>query len=265
MIKKLGYTLIKNQAEHILEQNGFTKLPIDLQKLAEKKDILVKPKNDCQDGVSGMLIRMGESYGILYATHLNNLGFENFSIAHEMGHYFLEGHPDQVLDINGIHESCAGFISQNQYEREADTFAASLLMPEDLFKDKMKEFGTGFEGIEAMAKVCNTSLTATAIRYVELSNYKIAVIVSTNGIVDYCCFSNSVFDLKDIEKPKKGDKIPRGTKTELLAANPGLVSGGERLYGETDFRDWLDSKKPKEAAEEAIGLGKYGKVLTVIS
>jgi Zn-dependent peptidase ImmA (M78 family) len=265
MTKKFDYTLIKNQAERILEQNQFTKLPIDPQMLAKKVNVLVQPKNDCREGVSGILLRQGEDYGILYATHLNNKGFENFSIAHELGHYFLEGHPEQVLNTDGIHESYAGFTSQNQFEREADTFAASLLMPEGLFKDKMKEFKRGFEGIEALANVCNTSLTATAIRYVELCDYKIAVIVSTNGIVDYCCCSNSVFDLKDIEKPKKGDKIPRGTKTELLAASPSRVSSGERLYDETDFRDWLDCKRSKEAAEEAIGLGKYGKVLTVIS
>ncbi|MDR1901769.1 MAG: hypothetical protein LBQ88_05730, partial [Treponema sp.] len=102
------------------------------------------------------------------------------------------------------------------------------------------------------------SLVANSLYYKELANISHFLILSAVKIY----IAGSV---KDLEKPNKGDKIPRGTKTELLAASPGRVSSGERLYDETDFRDWLDCKRSKEAAEEAIGLGKYGKVLTVIS
>jgi hypothetical protein len=116
-----------------------------------------------------------------------------------------------------------------------------------------------------MAKICNTSLTATAIRYAELTEGKVIVIVSTNGIIDYCCISNSVLDLKEIEKPKKGTKIPKGSATEQFTGNPSLLLKSEPLYCETDFRDWLECRKSKQAGEEVKGLGKYGKVLTVIS
>ena len=32
--------------------------------------------------------------------------------------------------VHGVHRSRAGYISQDRYEREADCFAAGLLMPE---------------------------------------------------------------------------------------------------------------------------------------
>ncbi|GMO32300.1 MAG: hypothetical protein Ta2B_13190 [Termitinemataceae bacterium] len=265
MVRKLSYTLIQNRAEKILEQYQLGKLPIDPKKVAEKARIIVQAKDDCTEGVSGMLLHVGDQFGIMYATHLNNIGFENFSIAHELGHFFLDGHPEQIFNAYGLHESHAGFTSQDSIENEADTFAASLLMPSDLFKDKMLEYEKGLDGIEMMAKVCNTSLTATAIRYAELCDSKIVVIVSTNGIVDYCCISKKVFELGDIVKPKRGDKIPKGTAASVLFDNPQRIATADKLYSETDFRDWIDSKKTKNGSEESMGLGRYGKVLTVIS
>jgi len=68
-------------------------------------------------------MRVGSSFGILYATHLANEGFERFSVAHELGHYFLPGHIDAVLAGGGqVHTSRAGFVSDDKYENEADHF-----------------------------------------------------------------------------------------------------------------------------------------------
>jgi Zn-dependent peptidase ImmA (M78 family) len=265
MSKRLERSSIQQRAVRKLEEYKMNKLPIDPKLVAEKANILVIPKNDCGEGVSGMLLRKGEEYCIAYATYLGNRGFENFSIAHELGHYYLDGHFDYVFRNGDTHTSTAGFTSSDQYEHEADTFAASLLMPENLFKDRLLEFEKGLDCIEGMAKLCNTSLTATAIRYAELTEDTVIVIVSTNGIIDYCCISNPVFNLKEIEIPKKGVKIPKGTATEQLSCNPSLLLKSEPLYCETDFRDWLECRKSKLAGEEAKGLGKYGKVLTVIS
>jgi Zn-dependent peptidase ImmA (M78 family) len=263
--KKLERSMIQQQAIKILGEYQCTKLPIEPKLIAKKANIQVEPKADCEEGVSGMLLRNGEKYCIVYATYLGNQGFENFSIAHELGHYFLAGHPEQIFQYGNIHKSAADFASDNEIEHQADIFAASLLMPENLFKDHLTEYEKGMICIEAMAKLCNTSLTATAIRYAELTTDKVIVIVSTNGIIDYCRISNAIFDLKDVEIPKKGERIPKGTATERISSDLSLLFKQDPLYMETDFRDWLECRKPKTAAEEAKGLGKYGKVLTVIT
>jgi len=265
MNKNLERSMIQQRAVRILNEYQLNKLPVDPKLIAKKANILVEPKTDCEKGVSGMLLRAGENYCIIYATYLGNSGFENFSIAHELGHYFLDGHPEIIFQNSNTHKSVANFISDNDIERQADIFAASLLMPENLFKDHLAEYEKGMTCIEAMAKLCNTSLTATAIRYAELTDDKVIVIMSTNGIIDYCRISNAVFDLREIEIPKKGDKIPKGTATARFSADPSLLLKQETLYQETDFRDWLECRKSKKADEEAKGLGKYGKVLTVIS
>ena len=94
------------------------------------RDIKVEGKPDTADGVSGMLLRHGNNFGIVYATHIPSEGFQRFSIGHELGHYFLDGHVDQILPKDGVHVSRAGFVSADPYELEADQFAAGPLMPE---------------------------------------------------------------------------------------------------------------------------------------
>ena len=265
MSKNLESSMIQQRAIKILGECQITLLPIDPKLIAKKANIHVEPNPSCEEGVSGMLLRTGEKYCIVYATYLGNPGFENFSIAHELGHYFLDGHPETIFQNSNMHKSVANFVSDSEIERQADIFAAGLLMPENLFKDHLKEYEKGMTCIEAMARLCNTSLTATAIRYAELTDDKVIVIVSTNGIIDYCRISNAVFNLRDIEIPTKGDKIPKGTATERISKDSSLMFKQDSLYMETDFRDWLECRKPKQAAEEAKGLGKYGKVLTVIN
>jgi transcriptional regulator with XRE-family HTH domain len=250
MNKNLERSMIQQRAVRILNEYHINKLPIDPKLIAKRANIQVEPNTDCEKGVSGMLLRAGENYCIIYATYLGNQGFENFSIAHELGHYFLDGHPETIFQDTNIHKSVANFVSDEALERQADTFAASLLMPENLFKDRLAEYEKGMTCIEAMSKLCNTSLTATAIRYAELTDDKVIVIISTNGIIDYCRISNAVFDLRDIEIPKKGDIIPKGTATERIFGDSSLMFRQEPLYLETNFRDWLECRKSKEAAEE---------------
>jgi Zn-dependent peptidase ImmA (M78 family) len=155
--------VIQNQAEQVAKDAGFTTLPVDPFRIARDAGIEVKAKPPSADGVSGMFLKVGDKFGILYATHIHSIGFQNFSVAHELGHYFLEGHAEAVLKM-GLHASHAGFVSSDKYEREADQFAAALLMPEDAFRLAMRSIGTGLEAVEKLSDIAKTSLTATAFR-----------------------------------------------------------------------------------------------------
>jgi len=78
----------KQPAEAFLRDEGITALPVDPFAIARSRDIEVKPKPDTAGGVSGMLLRHGNAFGILYATHIPSEGFQRFSVGHELGHYF---------------------------------------------------------------------------------------------------------------------------------------------------------------------------------
>lgn len=263
----LAYRLkmARQSAEAYLRDNGHTTLPIDPFAIAAKHEIEVKAKPDTAGGVSGMLLRHGNNFGILYATHTGSEGFERFSVGHELGHYFLEGHVDHILPQNGIHTSHGGFVSADPYELEADHFSAGLLMPSGPFKELLRRRKPGLDTVSFMAERCKTSVTATAIRCGELSSDAVAIIVSTGDVIDYCILSEAMKSLPELTWLRKGSPLPRNTETARINADPANVLRGERASSEIDVLDWLGGKRSAIVTEDVLGLGHYGKTLTVLS
>lgn len=248
-----------------MREHEIVSLPVDPFIIASKHNILVEAKSDTEPGVSGMLLRHGDAFGILYATFIPNEGFQRFSVGHELGHYFLDGHMDHVLPQDGFHASHAGFVSADPYEREADSFSAGLLMPKFLFRKVIGRSGQGLAAIEVAADSCRTSLTATAIRYTELTDDAVAVVMSTGKTIDYCFLSNAIRRLPQLTWLRKGMPVPRGTATEKFNNDSKRVANGEREVSNIDILDWLGGNRSLDAVEEVIGLGGYGKTLTVLT
>ena len=257
--------MAKQKAEAFLRENGINELPVDPFAIAASRDIIVEAKPDVAAGVSGMLLRHGDTFGILYATHIQSEGFQRFSVAHELGHYFLDGHVDHLLQKDGIHSSHAGFVSTDPYELEADHFAVGLLMPATLFRRALGRWSPGLPAIESMAELCHTSLTATAIRYAELSEDAVAVIMSTGSTIDYGFLSDSMKLLPDLTWPRKGSAVPAGTETTRFNKSPERIAQAARSKSDIDIMDWLGGRRSIEATEEVVGLGSYGRTLTVLT
>jgi hypothetical protein len=256
--------MAKQKAETLLKELGITGLPVDPFAIAASRDIIVEAKPDTEDGVSGMLLRYGDVFGILYATHIPVEGFQRFSVGHELGHYFLDGHVDHLLK-DGAHASRAGFISGDPYELEADNFAAGLLMPAGLCKRLIARRDPGLSAVESLAGDCRTSLTAAAIRFAELTGDAVAVIVSTGRTIDYCILSEAMKSLPQLSWLRKGSPVPPGTETARLFAVAERVLKGDRATAEIDIMDWLGGTRSAIVTEEVVGLGRYGKTLTVLS
>jgi len=257
--------MAKQKAEAILRDKQIDRLPVDPFAIAAAHDIIVEAKPDTAPGVSGMLLRYGDVFGILYAVHVPSEGFQRFSVGHELGHYFLDGHVDHILPQDGVHASHAGFISADPYELEADQFAAGLLMPSGPFRRAIGKRPPGLIAIEALAETCRTSLTATAIRYAELSEDAVAVVVSTGGSIDFCRLSETMKSLKQLTWPRRGMVVPANTVTARLAGDPGRVARADRDEGDVDILDWLGGVRSVPTTEEVAGLGSYGKTLTVLT
>jgi IrrE N-terminal-like domain len=256
--------MAKQKGEACAKEQGYIALPVDPIAIALKNDIEVRPKPDTAEGVSGMLLRHGNEFCIAYATHIPSEGFQHFSIGHELGHYFLDGHVDHVLK-DGVHVSEAGFTSADPYEMEADQFAAGLLMPGTLFKSALRKRDAGLATVEKMAGLCRTSLTATGIRCAELSDDALAVIISTGSAIDFCFLSGAMKTLPQLSWLRKGAPVPAGTLTARFNADRRRVLGAERAAEEIDVMDWLGGTLSARVTEEVVGLGRYSKTLTVLS
>lgn len=265
MIKADPYAFAAVAAEQIVKGLGLTALPINPHAIAQAREIVVQAKPVEDKGCSGMLVRLGNDFAIAYATHLQNEGFENFSVAHELGHYFLPGHVEALIQGDqGMHLSHAGFNSGDRYEVEADRFAAGLLMPRHLFFPAIEKAGSGLAAIEKLADLCRTSLHATAIRYTQCTRDPIAIVVSRGGVIDHCFMSETLKQLDGIDWLKKPEGVPRTTPTYTFNQTQARVDHSERVEETSNLQHWFGGKRSIQISEDIVGLGSYGKTLTVL-
>lgn len=257
-------TVAEAAANAVLRQMNVEGLWVDPEAIAASKGILVRAKPDTAAGVSGMLLKSGDNFGIMYATNIPNRGFQRFSIAHELGHYFIEGHPEALL-TTGVHQSRAGFVSSDPLEQEADHFAAALLMPEAPFKKAIGDHDAGLACVEELRKGCETSLTATAIRYCALTSDGVAVICTTGDAIDWCFMSDGLKQAKGLTFLRKGIGVPPGTVTAQFNASPDNIRTGQRDEGERRLSDWMGGERSYRITEEVVGLGQYGRTLTILT
>lgn len=259
------YWLATLAAENVVKERGIAALPVNPIALARDLGIEVKAKPASAKGVSGMLLRVDGIYGIAYATHIDNIGFQHFSVAHELGHYLLHGHIDAVLADGDIHESRAGFASGDRYELEADHFAAGLLMPRPLFTDAMRHAGDGLAAIETLKDLCQTSLTATGIRYTQCTRDPMAIVLSTGNQINYCFMSDALKAVDGLDWIRKRELLPKDTVTFTFNRDASRVRSADRAEGTSSLQDWFGGRHNIEIAEEVTGLGSYEKTLTVLT
>jgi hypothetical protein len=264
MKKADQYDFAAAAAERVIRERGITALPVDPMAIAKTYGIDVQEKPIANGGVSGMLIRLDDQFCIAYATHIQSQGFRRFSVAHELGHYFLEGHIDAIFADGSVHESHAGFLSTVKYELEADHFAARLLMPNALFYAALRGVADGLAAVESLADTCCTSLPATAIRYTECVPDPIAIVISSGNKVDYAAMSRSLRDIDGIDWIRKNQPLPRDCVTRTLNSDSERVKRGDRVDAEAAFQDWFGGSLRIKVSEDAVGLGGYGKTLTVL-
>lgn len=264
MALEVGWKSELRSAE-ILKDLKLQNLPINPFEIARRKDIICQENGSLAAGISGCMIKVGDNFGILYSTRFPNEGFQRFTVAHELGHYFMDGHVSHLFaDGKSFHSSQSGFLSSDQYEREADAFAAALLMPKEHFQMAMENTGEGLKAIEALAKLCRTSITATAIRLAKLSAQPMAVLCSTGQKVNFAVMSEAMRQHRDLTWIKRGAGIPANSITASFNTDESNVRMGKRMSGEANLAEWFHAEEDHEMQEEVCGLGEYGRTLTIL-
>lgn len=264
-MSKFRLTMARQLGEQTAKKYGFNKFPIDPVKITEKEKIQIEAKPPDKIGVSGGIIFHDCDVIIFYATNIDNIGFQRFTIGHELGHYFLPGHPEAITNVAPIHVSRAGFSQgSDPIEIEADHFSAGLLMPRDLVSKLLANQTIGLDGIIRLSEDAECSVTASAIRAAECCEYPLAVIVSREDRICYGFLSEAFKGLRPSTFPRKGNLLPK-TTTKLFNADEHKVLRGDRACGQAMLSDWFEGSSGLFLDEEVIGLGSYGYSLTVLS
>ncbi len=253
-------------AEDLLKQLGIVSLPVDVFEVAKKIGVPVMAKPDTSSGVSGALVKVEDDFAIAYATHIESSGFRRFSVAHELGHLHIPGHAEALLPAgHATHESRAGYRSDSPYEREADEFAANLLMPKPLFRAAMRRAGDGMAAILKLADLCGASRLATAIRYVNLADSEpVAVVVSEGPMLCYAFLSDGLKEFRDIQWPRRNSPLPSVPTAEFNRDSSNVIDRRQADH-DTPMGDWFGGDHSAVFSEEIIGLGRYGRTLTILT
>lgn len=163
------------------------------------------------------------------------------------------------------HGSFCDYQSPHLVEVEADCFASSLLMPRARFQASAKRAGRDLEGVTQLAKQYCTSITATALRLVQLDLSPCVVLKWQDGKYAWKRLSASAFAKgyrKTVEDPAR---LPRDCATAkvLRGEAEGVLSAG------TTASTWFPFVQPSSDwntifTEQAISLGRFG-ALTFLS
>jgi len=133
------------------------------------------------ESFDGALIRItGANKGkVAINANIREPGRKRFTLAHELGHYVLPTHAQRSLACRpaAIERWTTGMAPP---ELEANRFAAAILMPKPALLSYLRAEPT-LEQARRIATVCQTSLTASLYRLVDLSSYPIALVWSTHG------------------------------------------------------------------------------------
>jgi hypothetical protein len=238
-------------------------VPVRPKDFAQQLDIVVEPFCPPQIDISGYLMRYGNSFGIGYSTAIQSAGFQNFTVAHELGHYFIDDHPAAIL-ANGQHLSRSGYISKDRFEREADTFATELLMPWRLIEPIIGANAGGFATIKSIAESCESSLLASAIRYTQVTGECVAVIVSRLGVVEFMTASTSFKQIPGIDWLHKQDSLPTDVPSSESATDLDWIRRCEVTRERARLCAWFSGADGREVEEDIVGLGSYERLLTVL-
>lgn len=228
---------------------------IDLENIAADMNLLIVERRIT--GAVARLVCKAEVGVIAVRDNIPEVGRKRFAIAHEIGHFVLHKAKSPLAVCTD--KDFQDWYEHSEDETDANAFAAELLMPTELFRERCTSKEPGLAEVRSLAEEFQTSLSATAIRYVRLGKNPCALIASMDGKISWMSVHR--------EFPHR--ILGRGTKLHKFScANDFFETGrvpkeAESVSGVAWLED-LDAAKNCFVYEEVIPLTSYNMVLSLI-
>lgn len=150
---------IETRAETILKKLNIKSLPVPVEDIADKYQIRISraPNKD----FSGILIRK-DGHALIGVNSEESSVRQRFTVAHELGHFFLHPNKDAFVDYRDNKEG----VVRTPREKQANMFAAALLMPrQTLLKEFRALAKEGFSEDELQILARKYDVSDDAMRY----------------------------------------------------------------------------------------------------
>ncbi len=259
-------------ARQLLRELNIQGIPIQPREIAERLQIVVWER-EMESRYDGCLMRVGDTWGILLNNLIQSQSRKNFTIAHELGHYYLErgqisatDHKDTVAEFVPQHrcqrEDLRGFDSHRLEEQRANQFAVELLMPSPIFRADAADLPEiGLPAIEALAEKYSTSLTSTAIRYTRLSSHVCAIVLSEGGQIKYFAYSDRFRQNSDCYLAKGKPLHPDSVAAPLAK---GSFTKVKERQGKVPLAHWCSTQSDQPLVEQSRRLSRMNQVLSFL-
>ena len=165
-----SYEYIEELTDAILRKNDSFIAGFDVNKLAKKLNVKIVKKILNPD-VSGLFV-MSKDIPIITYNNTESRERQRFTVAHELGHFILHSKEvpifiDKMPKV--MFRNSASSSGKLHHEREANAFAASLLMPRELVKDEIDRVSINLSNpIKTLAKTFKVSEQAMSFRLANL-------------------------------------------------------------------------------------------------
>lgn len=131
-------------------------IPFDLDNFINKINLGLE-RVELDDEISGKLQKSDEGKWIITVNSLHHIKRQRFTLAHELGHYFL--HRNRSLEF--VDKALYRSTHMDSMEYEANNFAGALLMPREALSEFVVKHGAS---AELIAEHFNVSVLAAKIR-----------------------------------------------------------------------------------------------------
>lgn len=245
-------------ARNFLEEIGINELPIIPKLICEQLEIIYVEQ--VLKSIDGMLIIDERGNGLISINSLiPERGRKHFTGAHELGHFCMDSLEQKEFCCT--REDIENFRKEIQpMELRANRFAAELLMPALVFQDLINDRDPDWDYIKDLAEMCQTSLSATAKRIIDLTaNPACVLIVSKNGVISsfhpsktfkaYIDMDSRVLSASTIAHRVHQGQMPPNNYEVVKADN--WVSG-RGVNAQTEILEWT------------LPMNSYGQVLTIL-
>ena len=253
---------IDDLADSVIAAYGL-RAPVDLVRVAREEGVELV-EGDFGPEFHGRIEYLPDErvFAIYFPAETSGIapGRLRFTIAHELGHFLIPEHRELLLR-ELVHDSDEDFRSIRGIERQANRFAADLLIPSALLKTRMGRRGfLDLQGIADLAVECVSSLQASAFRYTQFVEEPHLAIISEKGKILYHFASEEASARGFGGLGKK--EVPPSSPTALACSD----TRRSIKSGPCDTDAWFSERRHRaDLWEEATSLGYGGRVLTLLS
>lgn len=160
-----------------------------------------------------------------------------FSVGHELGHFYIADHR-AYLEGGGLsHRSRGEFSADSSIEREADAFAAGLLLPRAFLAPRVRGRELTLRLLDQVAGEFEASLVASAIRCVEVTDQPCAVFGIRDGVVAWKRVTEMLVAARCY--PRKDPTLR--SKSALEQWQAFARGDGRRTEKETSLGSWFET------------------------